>query len=248
MLCENRQKGSDIQRRDVQRVLFDEFPARLDLVPHQAGEDLVGVGLVAELDAQQLPRLRVHRRLPELIGVHLPQALVPLDRLPLLRGVQHLAQQTQGAVGLHSAISDLKNFCAAFSPESASAPSAPREASDRKTNAGSPRRSARAATCSSREIFVSHPASRCPVRGPAPFAPVTRRPVIPNSMRYLRNAASSFRYVISLPRRTPYSGGWGVKMFPRSSSSRIWRKKKVSSSVRMCAPSTSASVMMMTLP
>jgi len=67
-------------------------------------------------------------------------------------------------------------------------------------------------------------------------------------MRYFRNAASSLRYVISLPRRTPYSGGCAMKMFPRSSSSRMLRKKKVSSSVRMCAPSTSASVMMITLP
>ena len=35
---------------------------------------------------------------------------------------------------------------------------------------------------------------------------------------------------------------------PRMISSFMWRKKNVSSSVRMCDPSTSASVMMMILP
>ena len=35
---------------------------------------------------------------------------------------------------------------------------------------------------------------------------------------------------------------------PALDSSRMWRKKNVSSSVRMCEPSTSASVMMMILP
>src|SRR5512134_2240103 len=50
--------ASDIQRRDVQGVLLDELAARLDLVAHQAGEDLVGVGLVPQLHAQQIPGLR----------------------------------------------------------------------------------------------------------------------------------------------------------------------------------------------
>jgi len=40
-----------IQRRDIQRVLLDELASRLDLVAHQPGEDLVGVGLVPQLDA-----------------------------------------------------------------------------------------------------------------------------------------------------------------------------------------------------
>jgi hypothetical protein len=38
--------GSDIQRGDVQGVLFDEFVAGLDLVAHKFLEDLVRVGLV----------------------------------------------------------------------------------------------------------------------------------------------------------------------------------------------------------
>ena len=33
----------------------------------------------SDVDAQQGPRLRVHRRLPELVGVHLAEALEPLD-------------------------------------------------------------------------------------------------------------------------------------------------------------------------
>jgi hypothetical protein len=39
----------NIERRDVQRVLLDELAARLDLVAHQAREDLVAVGHPAHL-------------------------------------------------------------------------------------------------------------------------------------------------------------------------------------------------------
>ena len=44
------------------------------------------------------------------------------------------------------------------------------------------------------------------------------------------------------------SGGRATNTRPSSTSFRIWRKKKVSSSVRMCWPSTSASVRMTIRP
>ena len=40
---------------------------------------VVGLAGVVDLDPQERPRLRVHRRLPELVGVHLAEALEALD-------------------------------------------------------------------------------------------------------------------------------------------------------------------------
>ncbi len=50
-----------------------------DLLAHQHREDLVGGRGILAVDPQQGPRLGVHRRLPELVGVHLAEALEPLD-------------------------------------------------------------------------------------------------------------------------------------------------------------------------
>jgi hypothetical protein len=44
------------------------------------------------------------------------------------------------------------------------------------------------------------------------------------------------------------SGGMAAYTRPASTSGRMYLKNRVSSRVRMCAPSTSASLMMMTLP
>ena len=59
----------DIPR--VQRVGLDELPARLDLVAHQRGEDLVGADGVLDLHAQHAAHGGIHRRLPQLPRVHL---------------------------------------------------------------------------------------------------------------------------------------------------------------------------------
>jgi hypothetical protein len=67
-----------------------------------------------------------------------------------------------------------------------------------------------------------------------------------NEERFARQQLASL--LLFLPRMSWYSGGWAMKMRPRRISSGICRKKNVSSSVRMWLPSTSASVMMMTLP
>src|SRR5438874_2564362 len=70
----------DIQVGDVERVLLDELAPGLDGVTHQDREHLVGADGVLHRDLQERPRLRIHRRLPELLGIHLTEALVALER------------------------------------------------------------------------------------------------------------------------------------------------------------------------
>src|SRR5512136_388702 len=73
---------SDVEVPDVERVFLDELAPRLDLVTHQGREHQVGLGVVLGANLQQRPGLRLHRRGPELVGVHLAKALVPVDRDP----------------------------------------------------------------------------------------------------------------------------------------------------------------------
>ncbi len=53
--------------------------ARLDLLAHELGEHVVRLGGVVDVHPQQRARGGVHRRLPELVGVHLAEALEALD-------------------------------------------------------------------------------------------------------------------------------------------------------------------------
>src|SRR5262245_14325372 len=75
---------SDIEILHVERVFFDELPTRLDLVAHQRREHQVRFGVVFSSDLQQRPNRRIHRRFPELLGVHLAESLVAVDRYALL--------------------------------------------------------------------------------------------------------------------------------------------------------------------
>src|SRR4051812_1928405 len=72
-----------VQVLDVLGVLLDERLACRNVLTHQHGEQPIGERGVVERDAEERPALRVHRRLPELGGVHLSEALEPL-RLQLL--------------------------------------------------------------------------------------------------------------------------------------------------------------------
>src|SRR5664280_2697683 len=72
--------GSDIEVLDLPRLGLDEVLARLDALAHQHREDRVGFRGVVHLRPQEGARLRVHRGVPELIRVHLTEALEPLDR------------------------------------------------------------------------------------------------------------------------------------------------------------------------
>src|SRR5436305_11830847 len=78
-------RGLDIEVLDVECVLLDEEPAWLDLVAHQAREPQVGRSCIFDVDADEHPARRVHRRRPELRRIHLAKALVARDLDPALR-------------------------------------------------------------------------------------------------------------------------------------------------------------------
>src|ERR1700752_3466258 len=73
---------SDVQEPDVLGVAGDERAARLDVLAHQYAEQLVGLGRVVERDLEQDPPRRVHRGVPQFLGVHLAQALEALHGVP----------------------------------------------------------------------------------------------------------------------------------------------------------------------
>src|SRR5262249_47949202 len=70
--------GSDVKVPNLAGLGLDEVLARLDPLAHEHREDRIGLARVLDLDLEQRPRLRVHRGLPELVGVHLAEALEPL--------------------------------------------------------------------------------------------------------------------------------------------------------------------------
>src|SRR4029077_18883256 len=69
---------SDVKILHLARLRLDEVLARRDLFAHEHREDLVRRGGVLAVDPEQGARLRVHRGLPELVGIHLAEALEPL--------------------------------------------------------------------------------------------------------------------------------------------------------------------------
>src|SRR6187401_866007 len=69
----------NIQIADVERVVFDELPTRLDLVTHQRGEHLIGFCMVFGTHLQERSNVGIHRRRPERLGVHLTEALITVD-------------------------------------------------------------------------------------------------------------------------------------------------------------------------
>ena len=67
---------------------FDEFAARFHVLAHERVEQPVGVDGLLDPDLKQRPPVGVHRRLPQLVGVHLAETLVPLQRGAALAVVQ----------------------------------------------------------------------------------------------------------------------------------------------------------------
>ena len=63
----------------VMRISLDELAAGRNLVAHQHREDAVGFGGVLDVHLAQDARVGVHRRLPQLVGVHLAETFVTLD-------------------------------------------------------------------------------------------------------------------------------------------------------------------------
>src|SRR5450759_826150 len=71
--------ASDVKVAHLAGLGLDEVLAGLHPLAHQHREDLVRDGRVLDLHFEQRPGLRVHRRVPELVGVHLAQTLEALD-------------------------------------------------------------------------------------------------------------------------------------------------------------------------
>src|SRR5215217_3556536 len=73
--CTLPEKVSSIQVFHLSGVLLDKLFARLYLVAHQRGEQLIRHRRRLDRDLEHRPVLRVHRRLPELLRVHLRETL-----------------------------------------------------------------------------------------------------------------------------------------------------------------------------
>src|SRR4051812_14933942 len=87
----------DVEIAHVERVLFDEQAPRLDRVAHQGGEQVLGDLVVLEPHREQGAGGGVHGRLPQLLGIHLAEALVALDgEAPLALGLEVLDQLLPG--------------------------------------------------------------------------------------------------------------------------------------------------------
>src|SRR3954471_4690488 len=73
-----RVRASDVDLRR-ERVVLDEPPPVLDHLAHQLREEHLGLGGVLDRHLLERARLRVHRRLAQLVGVHLAQALEAVE-------------------------------------------------------------------------------------------------------------------------------------------------------------------------
>src|SRR3954451_22641722 len=99
--------GLDVEELHVTRVLLDEGAPRLDVLTHEDGEDLVRLGGVVERDLQQRAGALVHRRLAELLVVHLAESLVALDRVVLRQAPALALTEHLEAVALAVAVGEL---------------------------------------------------------------------------------------------------------------------------------------------
>src|SRR6266849_10655581 len=68
----------DVQVHDFLRVFLDVLPTRLDRLPHEDREKRIRGRGVLDRYLLQLTSGGIHCRLPKFLGVHLPEALVPL--------------------------------------------------------------------------------------------------------------------------------------------------------------------------
>src|SRR5256885_7075875 len=97
---ERRKAGqSHVEVGHRQGVLLDELAARFDLVTHQGGEDVIRGDSILDLDLHEAPGFRVDRGLPQLLRIHLTQALVALDGLTLARLVEQPLRSEERRVG-----------------------------------------------------------------------------------------------------------------------------------------------------
>src|SRR3954451_5908401 len=82
----------------AERIILDEFAARLDHIAHQLGEDVVGLVDLLDLHLQQRALVDVERGLPELVRVHLAETFIALQGDALAAGVGHRLEQADRPV------------------------------------------------------------------------------------------------------------------------------------------------------
>src|ERR1700710_1674979 len=90
-------RASDVDLRR-ERVVFDEPPAELHDLAHEAREQLLGLGGVLDGHLLERPRLGVHGGLAQLLGVHLTEALEAVEpdaRLPAHHLEHRVAQRLE---------------------------------------------------------------------------------------------------------------------------------------------------------
>src|SRR5665213_1907092 len=75
----SRRQASHIQR-GVERIVLNEFAARLDHFAHQLDEKIVSLVGMLDLHAQKGPRVFIQRGFPKLFRVHFTKAFVALQR------------------------------------------------------------------------------------------------------------------------------------------------------------------------
>jgi hypothetical protein len=70
-----------IEVPDVQRVIFNILPTRLNGVPHQSCEHLIGFDriIVVQIDFQKFSLLRIHRGFEQFLGVHFAETFEASD-------------------------------------------------------------------------------------------------------------------------------------------------------------------------
>src|SRR5258707_10734325 len=78
--CADMGGPSHVQIDDVERIVLDEFAPRLHQLAHQLGEEIVRLVRVLNLHLQKRARILVQCGLPQLVGVHLTQAFIALQR------------------------------------------------------------------------------------------------------------------------------------------------------------------------
>src|SRR3954452_2882778 len=85
--------SSDIQELHVLCIGLDEDAARLDGIAHQHREGAVRSVRILDVDPDQQPLRGIHGRVPELVGVHLDEALEARELHADLRRVENVLAQ-----------------------------------------------------------------------------------------------------------------------------------------------------------
>ena len=88
-----RERGSDVEIGDIQRILLNKVAPRLHNIAHQLGKDLIRQIGLRNFNAQQRPIIGIKRCFPQLLGIHFAKAFIAGNRKALAPGGQNAVQQ-----------------------------------------------------------------------------------------------------------------------------------------------------------